>query len=169
MKISLTKLHITDAESLFAFELKNRAFFEKMVPTRGEEYYDFERFKNNHENLLNEQAQGISYFYLIKDEEDAIIGRINLVDIDKPQNLGYLGYRIGQAYTRKGIASKALQLLLETVTSKGVKQIKAKTTTHNIASQRVLEKNEFQHIATDEEEFEMNGQKLQFVYYMWSK
>lgn len=160
---------MTDAKSLFEFELENRTFFEKMVPTRGEDYYDFQVFKNNHKNLLNEQAQEISYFYLIKDEHHSIVGRINLVDIDRSQNLGYLGYRIGQVYTGKGIASKALQLLLETVIEYNIKQVKAKTTTDNIASQRVLEKNGFQHIATDEEKFEMNGQKLQFVYYVWSK
>lgn len=71
---------------------------------------------------------------------------------------------MGQAHTGKGIANKALKLLIETVTGK-VKQIKAKTTTNNIASQRVLEKNGFERIESSEE-FEMNGQMLKFVYYI---
>lgn len=69
----------------------------------------------------------------------------------------------GQAHIGKGIASKALKILVETVTDEDVKQIKAKTTTNNIASQRVLEKNGFERIGS--EEFEMNGQRLSFVCY----
>ena len=88
------------------------------------------------------------------------------MDIEKSDKIGYLGYRVGQAYTGKGIANTALKLLIETVTGKDIKQIKAKTTTNNIASQRVLEKNGFERIETSSEEFEMNGQMLKFVYYI---
>lgn len=71
----------------------------------------------------------------------------------------------GQAHIGKGIASKALKILVETVTDEDVKQIKAKTTTNNIASQRVLEKNGFERIGISSEEFGMNGQRLSFVFY----
>jgi len=91
---------------------------------------------------------------------------MNIVDIDESQKIGNLGYRVGQAHTGKSIATKALKLLLETVNDKDIKQIKAKTTTNNIASQKVLEKNGFERIATDDEEFEMNGQMLKFVNYI---
>lgn len=87
------------------------------------------------------------------------------MDIDETDKIGYLGYRVGQAHTDKGIANKALKLLVETVNDEGVKQIKAKTTTNNKASQRVLEKNGFEGIVNSREEFEMNGKMLKFVYY----
>ena len=87
------------------------------------------------------------------------------MDIDETDKIGYLGYRVGQAHTGKGIANKALKLLVETVNDEGVKQIKAKTTTNNKASQRVLEKNGFEGIVNSREEFEMNGKMLKFVYY----
>ena len=45
----------------------------------------------------------------------------------------------------------------------------AKTTTVNIASQKLLEKNGFIRIRTGDEEFEMNEQKMRFVYYVWEK
>ena len=64
----------------------------------------------------------------------------------------------------KGIGARALKLLLETEI--GVKKIKAKTTTNNIASQRVLEKNGFKQVYIDDNAFEMNGQKLQFIDYI---
>lgn len=158
---------MSDAKQLFQFELANRAFFEKTVPTRGDDYYHFENFQTKLKDLLHEQDQEISYFYLIRNEQNSIVGRINLTDIDTSQKLGYLGYRIGESSIGKGLASKALQLLLNSIAQEGIQQIKAQTTTHNIASQKVLEKNGFQYIATDQEEFEMNGQKLRFVYYMW--
>ena len=165
MDIFIEKLHVTDAEDLFNFEVENRTFFEEMVPTRGEEYYNLETFKKRHETLLEEQVIGSSYFYLIKDKDNSILGRINLVDIDESDKSGYLGYRVGQIHTGKGIANKALKILVETITDDDVKQIKAKTTTNNIASQRVLEKNGFARIGTSTEEFEMNGQRLSFVCY----
>ncbi len=164
MNIFIEKLHVADEENLFNFEFENRTFFEEMVPTRGDEFYNPENFKKIHETLLEEQVNEDSYFYLIKDSERSIVGRINLVDIEKSDKIGYLGYRVGQAHTGKGIANKALKLLIETVTGK-VKEIKAKTTTNNIASQRVLEKNGFERIESSEE-FEMNGQMLKFVYYI---
>ena len=165
MDIYIEKIQITDAEDLYEFELENREKFEEMVPTRGDDYYNPEFFKKRHVALLGEQVQGDSFFYLIKDKASSILGRINLVDIDKFHQIGHLGYRVGQAHTGKGIATKALKLLLETEIDLDIKQIKAKTTTNNIASQKVLEKNGFERIATDDEEFEMNGQTLNFIYY----
>jgi len=165
MDVYIEKLQVTDAGELYKFELENRTFFEEMVPTRGNDYYNLEVFKERHESLLEEQVQGSSHFYLIKDKDSSILGRINIVDIDESQKNGNLGYRVGQAYTGKNIATKALKLLVESVNDKDIKQIKAKTTNNNIASQKVLEKNGFERIASDDEEFEMNGQKLNFVYY----
>lgn len=168
MNILIDKLSGTDAKDLYKFELENRTFFEEMVPTRGDDYYNSEVFKIRHETLLEEQAEGISYRYLIKDENGSILGRINLVDIDESQKICHLGYRVGQLHTGKGVAKKALKLLLETVIELDIKQVKAKTTTNNIASQKVLEKNGFEYTETSDEEFEMNGQKLKFVNYTWT-
>lgn len=168
MDISIVKLKAIDAKKLFDFELENRAFFEKMVPTRGDDYYRLESFQERHEALLEEHAKGLSLFYLIKDQSDSIIGRMNLVDIDELQGVGHIGYRIGQAYTGKGIAVKALNLFLHHISKMNISKINAQTTTTNIASQKVLEKNGFVHVKSSDEEFEMNGQKLKFTYYSWS-
>ncbi|AZU62432.1 GNAT family N-acetyltransferase [Neobacillus mesonae] len=167
MDIVIEKLDSTDEKDLYKFEFENRTFFEEMVPTRGDDYYKPEFFNIRHESLLEEQAKGISNFYLIKDQNGSILGRINLVDIDESYKIGHLGYRVGQQHTGKGVATKALKLLLETVIELGIKQVKAKTTTDNIASQKVLEKNGFERTETGDKEFEMNGQKLQFVHYIW--
>ncbi|MFJ7980987.1 GNAT family N-acetyltransferase [Lysinibacillus xylanilyticus] len=164
MEISINSLQKRDAEELFEFEKNNRLFFEQMVPSRGEDYYNFETFKIRHKELLTEQQENKSKFYLIRDNSDKIIGRINLVDIDTTNDIAEVGYRVGQEYGGKGIGARALKLLLETEIS--VKKIKAKTTTNNIASQRVLEKNGFKQVSTSDDEFKMNGKKLQFIDYI---
>lgn len=168
MEITLEKLQQADAQKLYAFELENRDYFEKMVPSRGDDYYRLETFRIRHEALLEEQTRGQSYYYLIKNENGLILGRMNLVDIDKSHHLGYIGYRMGEEYTGKGIANKALRLLLTTINKQGIKQILAKTTANNIASQKILEKNGFNQISTIDEEFEMNGHSLKLVYYKWT-
>ncbi|MFO1444882.1 GNAT family N-acetyltransferase [Bacillus sp. Bva_UNVM-123] len=168
MGLSLKKLCMEDAEALFAFELNNKTFFEEMVPTRGEDYYQYEVFLSRLEALLDEQTQGKSYFYLIKDHNDTILGRMNIVDIKEAQ--GELGYRVGQLHTGKGIASKALKLLIGTIVEEGqIQQLNAKTTSNNIASQKVLEKNGFEEMDTRDETVQLNGQSLKFVNYRWRK
>ncbi|NBJ69968.1 MULTISPECIES: GNAT family N-acetyltransferase [Clostridia] len=166
MNIRLTKLKDTDAEALLAFEYENRDFFETMVPGRGDEYYNLIEFLKRHEALLTEQNLGISHFYLIKDDNDNILGRMNMVNLDK-QRHGVLGYRVGQAYTGKGIATKALQLLIKEAIALGIKQLHAKTTNHNLPSQKVLQKNGFHYEKTELVPFVMNGEKVKFVYYKW--
>ncbi|MFA1821929.1 GNAT family N-acetyltransferase [Virgibacillus oceani] len=168
MDIEIEKLKATDFEDLFEFELENRAYFEELVWGRGDDYYHFETFINKNKALLDEQSQDLSHFYLMKNKDGFIVGRINLIDIDKTLGLGHIGYRVGKSYTGKGIAKKALQLLLKTVSKQGITQILAKTLTNNIASQKILEKSGFKHVSTSDEEFELNGQRLKFVYYKWT-
>ncbi|REB07460.1 N-acetyltransferase [Sporosarcina sp. BI001-red] len=167
MNIIIERLKDTDAESLYKFEIENRTFFEDMVPSRGDDFFKPEGFKVRHESLLDEQNQGLSFFYLIKDENDSILGRINLVDIDESEKVGFLGYRVGQIHTGKGVAKKSLALLLKTIVELDIDEVKAKTTSNNIASQKVLEQNGFERTETSDIEFEMNGQMLKFVNYSW--
>ncbi|WP_026690454.1 GNAT family N-acetyltransferase [Alteribacter aurantiacus] len=168
MNIKLEELQAADAEDLYQFERDNRDYFETMVPSRGEDYYNVETFKTRLESLLDEQSKGQSYYYLIKNEDGLILGRMNLVDIDRSDHSAHIGYRVGKSYTGKGIAYRALELLLETLNKREVNQILAKTTTTNIGSKKVLEKNGFKHIETSDETFLMNGKKMTFVYYKWT-
>ncbi len=75
--------------------------FETMVPNRGSKYFEFEYFQKLLDDLLIEQADGDSYFYLIRNEEKEIVGRINLVDIDMETRISSLGYRVGEKFTKK--------------------------------------------------------------------
>jgi len=152
MNISLEKLSFQDAEELYSFELKNRYYFEELVPSRGDDYYSYDFFIKRHQDLLKEQSEGNSTFYLIKNEVHEIMGRINVVDVDSTHQIGHLGYRIGKEFTGLGVATKAVALLLK---NSVLREIHAKTTLINIGSQVVLEKNAFkkQVSAPDDKEF----------------
>ena len=166
MDIKIEQLQMSDARDLYEFELTNREYFEGMVPSRGDEFYHIDTFTKRLSSLLSEQAQGFSYFYLIKNHQGLILGRINIVDIDQSQSLGHIGYRIGKEYTGKRMAQKALQLLIELTKNLGVKQLSAKTTSNNIASQKVLKKNGFKQVSTIREEVVMKGNSLEFIHFM---
>lgn len=164
MNISMERLKMEDIEELYLFEIKNRTYFEQTVPSRGEDYYHHEIFMRKNIALLEEQARGESYFFLIK-EGESIIGRINLIDIDKKQKKADLGYRIGVEHSGKGIASLAVALLLQTISWEEINQVNAKTTANNIASQRVLERNGFQKVQAKEEAYYIDGESIEFIYY----
>lgn len=165
MEISLSLLQESDAEELLEFERVNRSFFEKMVPGRGDDYYQWATFLERHRELLEEQERGVCRFYLVKDPAGNIAGRINLVNIDAAAGTAEVGFRLGESYGGKGLGSNALHLLLSTESS--LKKIHAKTTTVNKSSQRVLEKNGFIHMGISGDEFEMNGKKMRFVRHLW--
>ncbi len=140
MEIYIEQLKKQDAKDLFTFELTNKSFFETMVPNRGSKYFEFEYFQKLLDDLLIEQADGDSYFYLIRNEEKEIVGRINLVDIDTETRISSLGYRVGEKFTKKGVATAAVKLILDVAKNNEITEVHAKTTTNNLASQIVLEK-----------------------------
>ncbi|MEH7443848.1 GNAT family N-acetyltransferase [Bacillus sp. JJ1122] len=153
MRIALSLLTKEDARDLFEFEKINKDFFEKMVPPRPDSYFEFESFTTILDDFLKEQTENKSLFYLIKNELGSIVGRMNLVDLDWHLKSGEVGYRIGEHFAGKGAASKALNLMVEKANLLGIKEIKARTTLNNIASQRVLEKCHFQKLFVDENKF----------------
>ncbi|MCK1992052.1 GNAT family N-acetyltransferase [Peribacillus muralis] len=161
MDIYIDRLNEQDAKELFAFECKNRRFFEQTVQSRGDDYYSFGSFEIRHRELLKEQDDAMSSFYLIKEDSGTIVGRINLVDIDRIKGTAQVGYRIGEAFTKKGVANKALQLLVKLAPDMNVTQIHAKTTTVNIGSQKVLVKNGFERISVRED----TSEKLPLYHY----
>lgn len=165
MDIYIERLNERDAQALFAFECNNRRFFEQTVPSRGDDYYSSGTFGIRHKELLKEQEDAISSFYLIKDGSGIIVGRINLVDIDPIKGTAHVGYRIGEAFTQKGIANEALKLLVNLAPELNVTQIHAKTTSDNIGSQKVLVKNGFERISINEEISADTVQKLTFYHY----
>ncbi|GAF67182.1 putative acetyltransferase [Bacillus sp. TS-2] len=165
MDILLKKLDMQDEESLLEFEKRNRTYFEKFVPSRGNDYYLKNEFNERHKQLLLEQEKDESLFFLIQKRDGTIIGRINVIDIQ--EHIGEIGYRIGEEFVGGKVASQAVSLLCQQLSdppfTNMLHSLKAKTLVEHIASQRVLEKNHFKKIAT--EEVTVNNQSLNFYIY----
>ncbi|WP_246364067.1 GNAT family N-acetyltransferase [Halobacillus locisalis] len=166
MGITVNQLEYEDEKALFDFEKENRIYSETMVPSRGEDYYDFDTFMIRHRQLLDEQLEGEAFFFLIRNSDGNILGRMNVVDIDSSRTTGHIGYRVGKQHTGKGVAAEALHLFMKRLKNDGFTKVFAKTTTHNVASQRVLEKNGFIKEEVSEETFDMNGQTFRFISYI---
>ncbi len=139
-------LEKSDEEELFKFELENRDFFESMVSSRGDSYYEFNNFRMIMKELIEEHEKGLAYMYLIKDHTDKIVGRVNLVSIIRGSfNKAELGYRIGEKHQGKKYATSAVRFVLDEAANKHkLHRIEAGTSPDNIGSQIVLIKNGFQ-------------------------
>ncbi|MFE7911951.1 GNAT family N-acetyltransferase, partial [Bacillus mobilis] len=80
-----------------------------------------------------------------------------------------LGYRVGEKFTKKGVATAAVKLVLDVAKNNEINEILAKTTTNNLASQIVLEKSGFSSYQNkaDSNSVELNGEHVKFEHYIW--
>ncbi|MBF4691934.1 GNAT family N-acetyltransferase [Fusibacter ferrireducens] len=149
------------------FEMKNKAFFESILPPRPVTYQQLDTFKTVMASLLSEQQNGLFYMYVIRDEKDAFIGRINLQMIRSENSIkAELGYRVDFNEQGKGYTSQAIKLILKAAFELyKVDEVIAGTSKENIASQRVLEKNGFEKIGEEENVMRVNGEWVDGILY----
>jgi ribosomal-protein-alanine N-acetyltransferase len=132
----LQRLRADHAPAVLAFERENRAYFARAVGDRGDDF--FARFDQRHASLLAEQAEGVGAYYVLVDDEGAVVGRFNLV-LDGP--VAELGYRVAQRVAGRGLASTAVsELCARAAAELGVEVVRAATTDDNAASRRVLQR-----------------------------
>ena len=142
--ISLELLSEENSLDVYFFEKENRKYFERNLPPRPANYFDLEGFKEITRELLREQENHDVYMHLIRDAQGVMVGRINLSVLGKDRKTAELGYRIGENVTNLGYASEAVKLVLEKAfITYGLHKIIAGMATDNLASQRVLLKNDF--------------------------
>jgi ribosomal-protein-alanine N-acetyltransferase len=134
VSVTIRPLSAQDAHNVLEFEERNRGWFRSSVPDRGDGY--FADYLPRHQALLDEQAAGVSRFWLVIAADGVIVGRVNLVDIST--GAPSLGYRIGQEHVGRGYARAAVALVLREAERLGVQTVNASTTVDNLASQRVL-------------------------------
>ncbi|TCS95845.1 GNAT family N-acetyltransferase [Hazenella coriacea] len=154
------------AEELLAFELENRAFFEKVIMPRPDEYYQLDHLKSLIHSYEEEQKQDLCYMYIIRNEQREIIGRINLFSIIRaPLHKAEIGYRIGEKHNGKGYATAAVsQVIHEAFHTLHFHRLEADTDPHNIGSQIVLIKNGFQFVGRTPQHYYKDGQWIDSVH-----
>jgi len=147
------------ARPLERFELANRAFFAARVGDRGDDF--FEHFDDRLAARVDENREGASLFFVIVDGDGEILGRVNISDIDQPE-LTELGFRVAEHARGRGIATQGVITALDIAATRGVKAVKARVSTANLASPRVLERCGFDHMGPAEAP---NGSSMAFIGY----
>ncbi|HYI32037.1 MAG TPA: GNAT family protein [Glaciibacter sp.] len=87
--------------------------------------------------VANEAGEGYPYGLFVG---DAVVGRFNLAGIVRgPFQNGSLGYWVDSAYAGRGLATAAVNAIVETARDDlGLHRIEASTLLHNVGYQRVL-------------------------------
>lgn len=137
--VRLALLAPEDADDILQFELANRDYFTRAVGDRGDDF--FASYASRHQARVEENRDGTSLLFVIRDEDGRLVGRVNVLDIaeDEPE----LGYRIGEEFGGRGYARMAVRLALVEAARHGVRRVRAMTTIENIGSQKVLAANGF--------------------------
>lgn len=161
MGIRIEEMNINNMKKIYDFEVKNRMYFETILPPRSEKYFDFDSFQTLMNELLEEQAQENIFMCIILDSSDKMIGRVNLSSINKEGKKAEIGYRISEKEQGKGYASEAVKIMLEKSVKKfDLEIIEAGTSTKNFGSQRVLVKNGFILVGEVERVMKVNDEWL---------
>ncbi|MFB9244100.1 GNAT family N-acetyltransferase [Massilia antarctica] len=135
-----------DAGALLAFELANRAWFERHVEARDPAFYSPDGVARHIAHYLDGHAAGTWHPCVLLDGEGRIVGRANLKDIDRIKGSAEVGYRIAHDQTGKGLATFALQHLIGLARSSWqLNELRAKVTLANQGSAAVLHKCGFVH------------------------
>lgn len=136
----LQRLRADHAPAVLTFEVANRAYFAAFISDRGDAY--FEQFTERHVALLAEQEAGSAAFYVLVDEDGAVLGRFNLACM--AHGTAELGYRVAQHVAGRGVATAAVRDLCRLAVSElGLGTLRAATTDENVASQKVLRRTGF--------------------------
>ncbi|MFI6149836.1 GNAT family N-acetyltransferase [Streptomyces sp. NPDC051109] len=142
---TLESLRADHAPALLAFERRNRSYFARSVPDRGDAY--FACFADRHRALLAEQETGLSRFHVLVTGHGALAGRVNLVDIE--DGSAELGYRIGERAAGRGLATAAVAEICRMAQGAyGLSRLTAVTTLDNPGSMTVLQRNGFTQVET---------------------
>lgn len=158
-------------QEIFDFERKNKLYFETILPPRPEGYSQFESYIKIMDKLLLEQNQGEYYMYIIRDDKNRFVGRVNL-QIYESENgkKADVGYRIDYDSQGLGIASQSVKLIVEIAFNElKVMEVTAGTAKDNIGSKKVLERNGFNIVGEEKNVFKINGKWVDGLLYLKTK
>lgn len=141
----IRKLSKDDLESLLAFENTNRAWFEKYIEARPEQFYSHDGVASHIDELLEAAEKG-NLFPGVIDENEFIIGRVNLTKMEGSTK-AKLGYRISASCTGRGVATFGVGKVLEQAPLLNISAVSAFVSLENRPSHQVLRKHGFVPVA----------------------
>ncbi|MBK7723214.1 MAG: GNAT family N-acetyltransferase [Austwickia sp.] len=135
VNVRLEAVSLDHAAALLVFEITNRAFFAAHIGDRGDEF--FKRFDDRLTALVAECDAGTSMSFVLIDDSDEIVGRVNISDIDRPEETE-LGFRVAERVQGVGVARRGVRRGLQEAAAAGVTRVYARASAGNLASRRVL-------------------------------
>ena len=134
-----------DATALAELVRVNRAFLAPWEPVRDDDYFTVAGQRALIRSALERYERGTTYPSVIFGEPGRVAGRITLNDIVRgPFQSCHLGYWVSAAENGRGLATFAVRDIIRLAFEElGLHRIEAGTLLHNVASQRVLERNGF--------------------------
>lgn len=149
MTVTTRLVRIDDVPAITDLIKKNRDFLAPWEPVRTEEYFTEEAQLAIVETGLAAYERGTGVPHVILDDGE-LVGRINLNDIVRGPFLScHLGYWVAQSANGRGVATEAVAVIARLAFGEmGLHRIQAGTLVHNVASQKVLERNGFVRFGT---------------------
>ena len=145
-RVSRTRLVTRDDAPELAEALRlNRDFMTPWEPVRDDAYFTVDGQDAVIQEALARHGRGDALPHVIVDVAGRIVGRITLNGIVRGPFLSCsVGYWVGAADNGRGLATAALAEI-KTIAFEhlGLHRIQGETLLHNVASQRVLERNGF--------------------------
>jgi len=136
---SVRTLEETDIEALLRFETHNREWFESQIDARAPSFYSRQGVTDHIESYLSDFALGAWHPFVIEEASEGIVGRANLKNINSPKGCAEVGYRIDQRFCGQGLATLALQHLIQEAQAHwNLTRLFAIVYKNNIGSQKVL-------------------------------
>ncbi len=141
-------LALDDAPALAELLRSDWDFLAPWMPLPSEGQFTADGQRALIRTVLDRCQQGLSLPYAILNESGRLAGRITLSGIVRgPFQSGALGYWVGSPDNGRGLATAAAREFTGIVFGElGLHRIQAETLPHNVASQRVLERNGFTRI-----------------------
>jgi ribosomal-protein-alanine N-acetyltransferase len=145
--VDIRPLAVTDARMMAQLYADNRDFLAPLEPLRPEAFYTFEGQRRHIAQLTDRRSSGTAYPYVVVAGKN-IVGAINLSNVVRGAfQSANVGYWVAESHSGKGYATRALGLMCERAFGElALHRVEAGTLLHNVASQRVIEKNGFTRI-----------------------
>jgi ribosomal-protein-alanine N-acetyltransferase len=139
---SIRLLDLDDVPALTELTWRNRAHLEPWEPARADSWFSLDGQLAAARTALEGHAAGTGHPCVILDDDGHLVGRMGLSSIIRGAlQSGSVGYWVSADAGGRGIATAALRSLVRTAFEElDLHRVQGETLTHNIASQKVLQR-----------------------------
>lgn len=157
----------SDVDDLLNFELINRTYFEARINARPSTYYSRNGVAEAIDKAAQDADRDVAYQYLVRSGNGLIIGRANLSRVRREHfHSAEMGYRVGEAYTGRGVAKQAVALVMaKAFGDLALARVEATARPENIGSTRVLLANGFTQFGRSTKSFQLGTEWYDLLHF----